>query len=164
MFVDTDTLWNQAPTNIFDELQHFNSSQVIGATSVVSRDRGHTHSLSFKNRVTSGVLLFELDKLRRTIKWVDVVKNCVSSNRGIITGGKIPKEYNQSQHCEGFHWGPYVKPFCLTDPLIPESNDAKLEAYKLSGDDSLLTGCESSRICGKTSPESGDQEFFSAIF
>ena len=137
---------------------------MIGATSIVARDKGHIHSLSFRNRVTSGVLLFDLDKIRLTMTWVDVVKNSITANRGINTGEKIPVDYNQSQHCEGFHWGPYLKPFCLTDPLIPNSDDANLKAFELSGDESLLTGCRSSLACWKTSQQSGDQEFFSAIF
>jgi hypothetical protein len=168
LFVDTDTLWNHAPSNIFDEMLHFNSTQVIGATSIVPRHNGHTSSLSFKNRVTSGVLLFDLNKFRRSIKWVDIVKSSVTANRGGIAPGEmIPSNYNQSAHCEGFHWGPFLKPFCLMDPFFVDSNSTniqKLENFKLSGENSLIRDCGSTRCCWKTSPESGDQEFFSDIF
>jgi hypothetical protein len=166
LFVDTDTLWNHAPSNIFDEMIHFNSTQVIGATNIVRRDIGHTSSLSFNNRVTSGVLLLDLYKIRRSINWADIVKSSVTANRGGIAPGEmVPLNYNQSAHCEDFHWGPYLKPFCLMDPFFIDSNSTKLKDFELSGDDSMIENCGSERSrCWKTSLHSGDQEFFSDIF
>ena len=147
MFVDTDTLWNCPPSIIFDELQNFNSAQVIGATSLVERKK-HNHSLSFSHRVTSGVLLMDLKKLdQQKINWASIVADSIASNRGVGVGMPIPVDYNQSDYCEGFHWGPYMKPFCLVDPYLSEQE-----------------GCDTPHMCWRTSAAAGDQEFFSAIF
>ena len=62
LFVDTDTVWNDSPSAIFDELINFNSTQVFGATGIVDRHK-FANSLSFRNRITSGILLMDLGGL-----------------------------------------------------------------------------------------------------
>lgn len=146
LFVDTDTIWNHPPSLIFDELRHFNSSQVIGATSIVNRPK-HNQSKSFPNRVTSGVLLIDLEKIRQTLNWVGILKESIVSNRGGIgVGEAIPDNYNRSTYCDDFHWGKFSQPLCLSVPEL----------------DSKYEGCDTSlRTCWHATE--GDQEFLSNI-
>jgi hypothetical protein len=148
LFVDTDTVWNDSPSAIFDELINFNSTQVFGATSIVNRHK-FANSLSFRNRITSGILLMDLGGIQQ-IDWVGIVRESVASNRGVDAQAPIPIEYNQSAYCESFHWGDsWSLPFCLTEPYF----------NKWGNQD-----CSLSRTCWKTGTQSGDQEFFSNVF
>mmetsp|Transcript_2973 Transcript_2973/g.7533 ORF Transcript_2973/g.7533 Transcript_2973/m.7533 type:complete len:549 (-) Transcript_2973:46-1692(-) len=144
LFVDTDTIWNRPPSILFDELHRFNSTQVIGASSLMGK---LTQSFSFANRITSGVLLMDLEKIRRNLDWIGIVKHSIVSNRGGIgTDEPIPNGYNMSDHCEKAHaWGKYSKPVCV---VVPQTE---------------YDGCNNtSRPCWHA--DVGDQEIFSNIF
>eukprot|EP00956_Cyclotella_meneghiniana_P037834 scaffold145304_cov62-Cyclotella_meneghiniana.AAC.3 len=136
LFVDTDTVWNKPPSVIFNELDHFNSTQVVGASSLMN---GHPQSKSFWNRVTSGILLMDLQKLSNSMNWTRILANSIVSNRGGIEAGeKIPVTYNRSSHCEDAHWGLFSKPLCLSIPYFDSAD------------------CETSRTCWMA--REGDQE------
>ena len=138
LFVDTDTLWNKHPNIIFNELRNFNESQMFGATSIVDRPK-HNISLSFPNRITSGVLLMDMVKLSK-LNWKSLVGKSIAAGRGVDVRAPIPSGYNISEHCEDHFWGDFILPYCLVKPI---------------------SGCKHPSSCWEAS--AGDQEFFSYI-